>query len=837
MAKLGTTNVDEEALSLNDVTGIEGGAAVEGEVAVKGYSAIKRGSALNRKRRKMLADRKRTGKKAAIGTAVPSVNPIRKKFVPTLTKVHRLRFLKQSLYPVRCLAWEPENKRLAVSRSEGSVELWSFHVDPSRDINDSCWYVERRIPGAISRKIETLVWCRRRLFATGTAGLLLEFDASFNVVREIPASAGGIVAITANEKLEKIALASIDGTIIVYDVTDEGLVYDRTLEKRRERIMSLAWHINGETLVSGCKGYVLIWDFASGRVKSDIALSKSLTKRKGKRGRLLQKSSLVWTIKMLADGTIVTGDSEGNLSLWDLETATLKTQFNTHKGPILALCVAADEETIWCAGVDPRVVEVKRNCDVHTGWQLGHVNHICTRDVHALAHVHVLGHTSEGIVFGGDDPRLTITCVRREETEELKRQLRLTPGMITTNTKLPSTPACVSTMISLSRKSGILVSRVNRGIEIWQLGSSSTSPYLSNSILPLDSEPTKLALIPGRKGVKDYYTSAAINADASFLCLSDKTQTDVFRLSFSGVSASSDQNGNTQAACISKMKALNGILSPNLLLSDFCLTTGDDILVTITANGRLEALRIHSKKCSPSEDSIADDSNNFSFQKMVMTLSSSSGFPKCMAVRTRYFDGGVEASFAAVGFTSGRVDVVDLLDGKVVASLPVLKDVAVTAIAFSHDATEITAVYANREVAFFHVDSQMTSYWPRASDTAPHWREKGESLLPIHGVIYLTPTKLLMYSDGKVYKLQRHVRENLREETTLSSTDQDKEELEPVAKKVKLAAGSRLRTIPSFQIVHFVDALDNGELVVAETTLEKIEESLPEPLLKKKYGT
>ena len=96
--------------------------------------------------------------------------------------------------------------------------------------------------------------------------------------------------------------------------------------------------------MSGCKGYVLIWDFASGRVKSDIALSKSLTKRKGKRGRLLQKSSLVWTIKMLADGTIVTGDSEGNLSLWDLETATLKTQFNTHKGPILALCVAADEE-------------------------------------------------------------------------------------------------------------------------------------------------------------------------------------------------------------------------------------------------------------------------------------------------------------------------------------------------------------------------------------------------------------------------------------------------------------------------------------------------------------
>ena len=58
----------------------------------------------------------------------------------------------------------------------------------------------------------------------------------------------------------------------------------------------------------------------------------------------MQKASLIWTLKLLADGTIVTGDSEGNLSLWDLETATLKTQFNTHKGPILTLCVAHDEK-------------------------------------------------------------------------------------------------------------------------------------------------------------------------------------------------------------------------------------------------------------------------------------------------------------------------------------------------------------------------------------------------------------------------------------------------------------------------------------------------------------
>ena len=41
------------------------------------------------------------------------------------TKVHRLRFLKQALHPVRCLKWDADSKRLAVSRSEGRWN-WRF---------------------------------------------------------------------------------------------------------------------------------------------------------------------------------------------------------------------------------------------------------------------------------------------------------------------------------------------------------------------------------------------------------------------------------------------------------------------------------------------------------------------------------------------------------------------------------------------------------------------------------------------------------------------------------------------------------------------------------------
>jgi len=753
------------------------------------------------------------------------------------TKVHRLRFLKQALHPVRCLKWDADSKRLAVSRSEGSIEIWRFHADPTRAINNACWFVERRVPGALSRKVETLVWCRGRLFAAGTSGLLLEFDAAFNVKREIPASAGGVIAMVANEQLGKIALASIDGTILVYDVENEELVYDKTLEKRTERIMSMAWHEDGNTLVTGCKGHILIWDFDSGRVQSHITLAKSLTKRKGKRGRLLQKSQLIWTVELLSDGTIVTGDSEGVLSLWDVKTATLKTQFKTHDGPILALCVSHDQQTVWCSGVDPRLVEVKRSSLDLSGWQLGHSNAICTRDVHAMTHVHLPGYSSEGVVFAGDDPRLIVTCVKRSKGVEA--------GILhknkTVNTKLPPAPASVSNMIHLSRKRGVVVSRVNRGVEIWRLGAASSSDQASaapvDSILPLESEPTKLALMPGRKGTKDYYTCAAINPNASLLCLSDHSATNLFSLTLPDTKSidADSANAETPPLHIAKIQLPGAVLSPDLLFCDFCHHLDDELMVAVTAAGRLESIRY--QVANPAQ---------LPLQKAALHLSQD-GLPTCFALRTRTRQEKADLPLAVIGFSSGRVDVVDLVNVRVLTSLPVLRGIGVSAVAISPDGAEIAAVYVNREIAFFQLDSQKTEYWPKLDDVpGPAWRGAGKPLLPIQKAVYLSSTKLLMHSDRRIHVLDRVAPVNLTLLATPSNAthDDDDSDLEDAeAKRPRLVGDApsppsfTFKTLPSFDVVHFVDVMDNGELVVAETTTEKVEESMPEPLLKKKYGT
>merc|ERR1719193_1610448 len=115
-----------------------------------------------------------------------------------------------------------------------------------------------------------------------------------------------------------------------------------------------------------------------------------------------------------------------------------------------------------------------------------------------------------------------------------------------------------------------------------------------------------------------------------------------------------------------------------------------------------------------------------------------------------------------------------------------------------------------------------------------------------------------MHSDRTIYVLNRETMDHdggrgvdagaAKTTTTTAAADEDGldsggEEAE--VKKPKLVedgggtadAVFQFRAIGIIDVVHSVEALENGELVVAETTVEKVEEGMPEPLLKKKYGT
>ncbi|SCV75017.1 BQ2448_8046 [Microbotryum intermedium] len=75
--------------------------------------------------------------------------------------------------------------------------------------------------------------------------------------------------------------------------------------------------------------------------------------------QLRGEHTVVWAASVLQDGTIVSGDSMGNVKFWDAEMGTQTQSFKTHKADVLALAIGADGTSIFTSGVDQKTVEFR----------------------------------------------------------------------------------------------------------------------------------------------------------------------------------------------------------------------------------------------------------------------------------------------------------------------------------------------------------------------------------------------------------------------------------------------------------------------------------------------
>ena len=71
-------------------------------------------------------------------------------------------------------------------------------------------------------------------------------------------------------------------------------------------------------------------------------------------------STYIWSIQVLSDSTVVSGDSRGHVQLWDGETGVLMITLHQHTAEVLALAVSADETQIFASGVDCRVTCIRK---------------------------------------------------------------------------------------------------------------------------------------------------------------------------------------------------------------------------------------------------------------------------------------------------------------------------------------------------------------------------------------------------------------------------------------------------------------------------------------------
>lgn len=301
--------------------------------------------------------------------------------------IHRCRFVPYPPSTINALAFshthiskdeKTARPRLAVGRANGDIEIWN----PLR----GAWLQETIIRGGKDRSIDGLVWTqdpneevngkiiigRSRLFSIGYTTTVTEWDLEKGrPLRQASGNHGEIWCISAQPALppilegtngaassqwpgQSLIAGCTDGALVLYSTKDEDLQIQRVLVRpssKKAKIISVAFQ-DRNIVVAGCTDSTIrIYDIRTG------GLLRNMTTGGGPKGG--PKEVIIWSVKVLKDGTIISGDSTGELKIWDGQTYTLRQRIKSHKQDILSLATSSDGAAIFSGGMDRRTVTYK----------------------------------------------------------------------------------------------------------------------------------------------------------------------------------------------------------------------------------------------------------------------------------------------------------------------------------------------------------------------------------------------------------------------------------------------------------------------------------------------
>lgn len=357
--------------------------------------------------------------------------------------INRCGFVQFPPQPINALAFshssEPRKKsprdlRLAVGRNNGDVEIWN----PQNGL----WVQETILKGSKNTTIEQLAWTQDmdvvdaadgakvspgplRLFSTGGSTSVIEWDLSTgSTKRRAEGNFGDIWCFAAQPQAKSkdilqngasaqlLAAGCSDGTLILFSTEDDDLRYLRNLltpPVKKPKVLSLTWR-DRNTLVAGYEDSTIrVIDVPNRRILRSMSLGKPVE----------GSNSVVWAVKCLPDGTILSGDSSGELKIWDSKNLSLVQRVKSHKADILDIATSASGDRIFTVGVDRRTVSYHLVA-IHSGTQKTRWAEVS----HKRFHQHDVKTTASFeskevsiLVSGGMDARLVVVPIRRSQTE------------------------------------------------------------------------------------------------------------------------------------------------------------------------------------------------------------------------------------------------------------------------------------------------------------------------------------------------------------------------------------------------------------------------------------
>ncbi|KAJ3003082.1 U3 small nucleolar RNA-associated protein 4 [Thoreauomyces humboldtii] len=461
---------------------------------------------------------------------------------------------------------------IACARANGDVELWNPQGQG--------WFLERMIPGSANSPIESVLWVHQndvdpaaspdefdmpeerkafigalhaaapRLVTAGLDGRIIEWDLISMKPKQIAEVGGGAVWCAAlNRQHTRLAIGSEDGHVRVLDVTDGRLEMLRLLERTPTRVMSIAWHPLGKILVTGgTNSSIRKMDVATGRT-----LQRMTTRTTG------GEETIVWDVKILQDGTIVSGDSMGNVIFWNWKSGTPITTMRAHGADVLCIVGNKAGNKVWTSGVDRKVVQFsfvsnaasKGNRQVDAAnpapkalskWIVSGDKRFHSHDVRALALME--NRPYDALISGGVDTTLTVSTPLSEFP--FLKQFRM-----------PSFPhrSIVQMTTSGSR---LMLARFQDHVKVWRLGKPAAfnRPDKLANYTPVDHQRETLLYTIKTKNATNL-SAAAISEEGKWICISDMESVKLFT-----VDEPTTSSGVTRVRKVKEFEATVGAVLP-----------------------------------------------------------------------------------------------------------------------------------------------------------------------------------------------------------------------------------------------------------------------------------
>lgn len=356
--------------------------------------------------------------------------------------IHRCRFLPYPPSAINAVAFsrpylsaaqKSAPVRLAIGRANGDIEIWN----PLK----GRWHQEIILHGGKDRSVDGLVWVnepdqtlqdgtkligKSRLFSIGYTSTITEWDLEKRRPKKQASGMHGDIWCLAAQPLpepsksknrrpaapetasgRKLVAGTIDGSLVLYSIDGDDLQFDRVLVRsssKKTRMVSMTFQSRNVVVVGCSDSAIRVYDMRHGSILSKMTLGSDLAGG--------AKEIIVWSVKCLAGRDIVSGDSTGQVCIFDGKTYTQAQRLQTHKQDVLSLATSADGSTIVSGGMDRKTVLYRQTRGSTSRWAKVWHRRYHSHDVKTMASFEGLGMSV--VVTGGEyAPALLFTVMFR----------------------------------------------------------------------------------------------------------------------------------------------------------------------------------------------------------------------------------------------------------------------------------------------------------------------------------------------------------------------------------------------------------------------------------------